>query len=72
MTIYILGGATAILLALILWRGLSPNFKRKSEHPKHQILSNLGLDPQPEDGAKSPNSPIQPSAQKGTDEKPQP
>jgi hypothetical protein len=43
MTGWILGSATVILLILMFWRRISPEFKRKSEEPKFHILANLGL-----------------------------
>lgn len=45
MTVYLLGAATLILVALILWRRSSPEFRRKSEQPKFQVLANLGVRP---------------------------
>lgn len=44
MTVYILGVATLILLALILWRGSSAEVRRRSELPKFKILENLESD----------------------------
>lgn len=44
MTVYILGAATLILVILIVWRRVSPAFKQRSEQPKYEFLSNLGLD----------------------------
>jgi hypothetical protein len=72
MTIYILGAATLILLILIVWRRVSPEFRRRSEQPKYQVLSNLGLDSHPDDDSQPSDQPSQPSVQKGTNEKPQP
>lgn len=71
MTVYILGAATLILLILIVWRRSSPEFKRRSEQPKYQVLSNLGLNSHPEEESEPSGQPSQPSVQKGTHEKPQ-
>ena len=43
MTAWILGVATAILLAMMLWRNSSREFKRRSEEPKFRFLANLRL-----------------------------
>jgi hypothetical protein len=72
MTVYILGAATLILLILIVWRRSSPEFKRRSEQPKYQVLSNLGIDSNPDDDAEPSDQPSHPSVSKGTNEKPQP
>ena len=72
MTVYILGGATLILLILIVWRRFSPEFRRRSEEPKYQILANLGHNPNPDDASESSGQSLQPSTLKGTDEKPNP
>lgn len=70
MTVYILGAATLILLILIVWRRSSPEFKRRSEQPKYQVLSNLGIDSNPDDDSAPSGQPSQPSVPKGTNEKP--
>lgn len=43
MTAILIIAATVILLALIFWRGRSPDFKRESEYPKFRFLENLGI-----------------------------
>lgn len=50
MTVYILGAATLILVILIVWRRVSPGFKQRSEQPKYEFLSNLGVDAREERG----------------------
>jgi hypothetical protein len=62
MTAYILGAATLILVILIVWRRVSPAFKQRSEQPKYEILSNLGLDSRSES---SPEQPPQERQRKG-------
>jgi hypothetical protein len=47
MTGWILGSATVILLILMFWRRISPEFKRRSEEPKFHILANFGLGSHP-------------------------
>lgn len=70
MTVYILGAATLILLILIVWRRASSEFKRRSELPKYQVLSNLGIDSNPDDDSASSGTSSHPSVPKGTHEKP--
>jgi hypothetical protein len=68
MTAYILGAATLILLALIVWRRSSPEFRRRSERPKFQFLANLGLGaPPPSDTEPQPLD-KQPSGMKENDD----
>ena len=43
MTVILIVAATVILLALILWRGRSPEFRQESEYPKFRFLENLGI-----------------------------
>lgn len=69
MTAILMGAATVILVALILWRGRSPEFRRKSELPKFQFLANLGLRSSAKPDEKSPDAP---STQKGHHESDQP
>jgi hypothetical protein len=45
MTLALMIAATVILLVLILWRGRSREFRRRSEYPKFRFLSNLGIRP---------------------------
>ncbi len=66
MTVYILGAATLILLVLILWRFSSPEFRRRSEQPKFQILANLNSRPNASQEQPIENNP--PARAKGTDE----
>ncbi|MHB1699775.1 MAG: hypothetical protein ACYCSN_06485 [Acidobacteriaceae bacterium] len=66
MTVYILGAATLILLVLILWRFSSPEFRRRSEQPKFQILANLDSRPGTEKDKTTQDNPQAPS--KGTNE----
>lgn len=70
MTVYILGAATLILLVLILWRRVSPEFRRRSEQPKFQILENLELHSSSEE--EHPSHDNQPAPPKGNDEQHQP
>lgn len=72
MTAYILGAATLILLVLMAWRRLSPDFRQRSEQPKFQFLSNLGLDSSPEDDRESVNHEGQPNTKEGADENTKP
>ncbi len=69
MTVYILGAATLILLVLILWRFSSPEFRRRSEQPKFQILANLDSRPGTEqDKTMQDNQDNQQAPSKGTHE----
>lgn len=43
MTAVLILAATIILLALIIWRGHSPDFRSESEYPKFRFLENLGI-----------------------------
>ena len=70
MTVYILGGATLILLVLIVWRRSSPEFRRRSEQPKFQFLANL--DPTSPSEENSTQQHNEPTAPKGTDEEHKP
>lgn len=56
MTAVLMIGASLILLVLILWRGRSAEFRRRSEYPKFRFLANLGFE-RPS-AAKRPNSQI--------------
>lgn len=68
MTAYILGAATLILLVLIVWRRSSPEFRRRSEQPKFQVLANLGLGPHPPSDSGHTIEDTQPAPKKGTNE----
>ena len=72
MMAYLLGGATLILLVLILWRRASPEFRRQSEQPKFQFLSNLGFRSQNQFGSKSLEDINSTEPWKGNDEQHQP
>ncbi len=41
MTGVMIGAATVILLAMIVTRRLSPEFRRRVEQPKYRFLANL-------------------------------
>ncbi len=69
MTAYILGAATLILLVLIVWRRSSPEFRRRSEQPKFQILANLGLGSRSSSRTKQPPEDTQPTTRREHDEK---
>jgi hypothetical protein len=43
MTTVLMIASSLILLVLILWRGRSPEFRRRSEYPKFRFLANLGI-----------------------------
>ncbi|MFP5210961.1 MAG: hypothetical protein ACLGRW_16905 [Acidobacteriota bacterium] len=72
MTAYILGSATLILLALIICRRCSPEFRRRSEQPKFQFLANLGIESQMPSGTEKEDSGSQSTPQKEANEKHEP
>ena len=44
MTAWLIGAITLLLAVLIIGRRSSKDFHRKSEEPKYQFLSNIGID----------------------------
>jgi hypothetical protein len=57
MTTLLMIVASLILLVLILWRGRSPDFRRRSEYPKFRFLANLGVSSRRSDEDKPHSNP---------------